>query len=292
MNKSILILKRNNKNMFFDKITDVDIECYYNYDDENFWLRLMRKLKFPLLNYLYGNWKRMINKYDIIILFDNGFSSNLSKYIKRKNKKVKLILWFWNPVMENSKKFLEDKNLDEIWTYDKDDAKKYNLKYNTQFYTKKMKSVPINKKQDIIFLGRDKGRKDIINKVKEEFQKNNVSIKTIIVEGKKDCMTYGEYIGQVQESKAILEIVLGDIKGLTIRTMEALFLKKKLITNNKDIINYDFYNPNNIFVLGVDNIDNIKEFIEKTYVEIDEKIINYYDFYEWLKRFEEDGNQI
>lgn len=278
--------------MFFDKITDVDIECYYNYDDENFWLRLMRKLKFPLLNYLYGNWKRMINKYDIIILFDNGFSSNLSKYIKRKNKKVKLILWFWNPVMENSKKFLEDKNLDEIWTYDKDDAKKYNLKYNTQFYTKKMKSVPINKKQDIIFLGRDKGRKDIINKVKEEFQKNNVSIKTIIVEGKKDCMTYGEYIGQVQESKAILEIVLGDIKGLTIRTMEALFLKKKLITNNKDIINYDFYNPNNIFVLGVDNIDNIKEFIEKTYVEIDEKIINYYDFYEWLKRFEEDGNQI
>lgn len=292
MNKSILILKRNNKNMFFDKITDVDIECYYNCDDENFWLRLMRKLKFPLLNYLYGNWKKSINQYETIILFDNGFSSDLSKYIKRKNKKVKLILWFWNPVMENSKKFLEDKNLDEIWTYDKDDAKKYNLKYNTQFYTKKMKSVPINKKQDIIFLGRDKGRKDIINKVKEEFQKNNVSIKTIIVEGKKDCMTYEEYIGQVQESKAILEIVLGDIKGLTIRTMESLFLKKKLITNNKDIINYDFYNSNNIFVLGEDNLDNIKEFIEKEYVEIDEKIINYYDFYEWLKRFEDDKNQL
>ena len=69
-------------------------------------------------------------------------------------------------------------------------------------------------------------------------------------------------------------------------------MKKKLITNNKDIINYDFYNSNNIFVLGEDNLDNIKEFIEKEYVEIDEKIINYYDFYEWLKRFEDDKNQL
>ena len=68
--------------------------------------------------------------------------------------------------------------------------------------------------------------------------------------------------------------------------MEALFLEKKLITNNKDIKNYDFYNPSNIFILGENNIEDIKEFINKPYEKVEQKIIDYYDFEQWLSRFE------
>ena len=68
--------------------------------------------------------------------------------------------------------------------------------------------------------------------------------------------------------------------------MEALFFEKKLITNNKDIKNYDFYNPSNIFILGENNIEDIKEFINKPYEKVEQKIIDYYDFEQWLSRFE------
>ena len=82
-----------------------------------------------------------------------------------------------------------------------------------------------------------------------------------------------------------------DIKGLTLRTLEALFFKKKLITNNRDIVNLQFYNANNIFVLGIDKLENLKIFMDKPYENIEQKVIDYYDFNEWLKRFEVKNNE-
>ena len=71
--------------------------------------------------------------------------------------------------------------------------------------------------------------------------------------------------------------------------LESNILKKKkldnytLIDNDKNIIN--FYNPNNIFILGKDDINKIKEFIDSPYIEINKDIVDYYDFEQWLKRF-------
>ena len=74
-------------------------------------------------------------------------------------------------------------------------------------------------------------------------------------------------------------------------TLEALFFKKKLITNNRDIVNLQFYNANNIFVLGIDKLENLKNFMDKPYENIEQKVIDYYDFNEWLKRFEVKNNE-
>ena len=57
---------------------------------------------------------------------------------------------------------MKDKNIDEIWSYDRNDCKKYNLKFNTQFYNNKLKCPNLKKVQDVIFLGKDKGRRKII----------------------------------------------------------------------------------------------------------------------------------
>ena len=67
--------------------------------------------------------------------------------------------------------------------------------------------------------------------------------------------------------------------------MESLFLKKKLITSNKNIKNHNFYNKNNIFIIGEDKWKDLDKFINSDYEEIDQSIINYYDFDEWIKRF-------
>ena len=281
-----LILKIDNKNVFFKFITDTDIECYYKVKINNIFLKVTRKYKLPFFKLFLGKWKSNLDSYDTVILFDNGYSSLISKYIKKKNSNIRVILWFWNPVTEQSKKFLNDKYVDEIWTYDKNDAEKYKLKYNTQFYTKNLKIKNVAKKQDILFLGREKGRKQDIDKLKEICNKQDIKFKAFIISNEKDYVSYEKYIEYLQESEAILELIKENIRGLTLRTLEALFLKKKLITNNKDIVNFDFYNPSNIFVLGIDELENLKEFLNKPYENIDQKVINYYDFEEWLKRFE------
>lgn len=281
-----LILKIDNKNVFFKFITDIDIECYYKTKINNIFFKISRKFKLPFFNIFLGEWKNNLDSYDTVILFDNGYSSLISKYIKKKNNNIRVILWFWNPITEESKNFLNDKYVDEIWTYDKNDAENYNLKYNTQFYTKNLKIKDVTKKQDILFLGREKGRKQEIDKLKEICNKKNINFKAFIISNEKDYIPYEKYIEYLQESKAILELIKEDIKGLTLRTLEALFLKKKLITNNKDIINFDFYNPSNIFVLGIDKLENLKDFLNKPYEDINQEVVNYYDFEQWLKRFE------
>ena len=74
--------------------------------------------------------------------------------------------------------------------------------------------------------------------------------------------------------------------GLSFRFFEALYYQKKLITNNTDIINYEFYNPNNIMIIDYNNYTqaSILEFLDKEYVNIDSEIINKYSFDNWLKR--------
>ena len=67
--------------------------------------------------------------------------------------------------------------------------------------------------------------------------------------------------------------------------MESIFLKKKLITNNKNVKNFKFYNKNNIFIIGIDKWENLEEFLNKKYHDIDRKILEKYDFKNWLDRF-------
>lgn len=55
--------------------------------------------------------------------------------------------------------------------------------------------------------------------------------------------------GVFARSRAFLDIEHDQQTGLTIRTFEALGARKKLLTTNPDICNYDFYDPSNILVL-------------------------------------------
>ena len=48
---------------------------------------------------------------------------------------------------------------------------------------------------------------------------------------------------------------------------------------------YEFYHPDNIFILGENKIEDLPEFMEKKYVEIDETIVDKYDCKQWLERF-------
>ena len=64
--------------------------------------------------------------------------------------------------------------------------------------------------------------------------------------------------------------------------MESHRFRKKLITTNTDIVNYDFYNPNNIFVWTEDCKDIPDAFFETDYEELPEEIFKKYSLENWL----------
>lgn len=83
-------------------------------------------------------------------------------------------------------------------------------------------------------------------------------------------------------SRCVMDIESATQSGLTMRSIEMVGLKRKFITTNKDIVNYDFYHPNNIFVADRNNFVIDEEFFRKPYVELDPKIYEKYALSSWI----------
>lgn len=85
----------------------------------------------------------------------------------------------------------------------------------------------------------------------------------------------------VSRSKVVADVQHPGQTGLTMRTLEMVGMKKKLITTNQDIVNYDFYSSNNIMVINRNNVKCQKEFFKTEYKEISKKTYEYYSIARW-----------
>lgn len=235
----------------------------------------------------FGDWVKSARSYKYVILGENWYNFDVSRYIKRVNPKCKVIVFFWNKIVfDHYFDILKDPNVDEFYTFDKDEAKKYNFKLNSTFYTKGL-TLPENKiEKDILFLGRAKDRKKEIKDIEKILKKNHIKTDFRIIEDEKDYIDYYDYLELLSKSKAVLDYNAYDQTGLSLRVMESLFHEKKLITSNKEIKKCDFYNKKNIFIIGIDKWEKLNDFLNSEYEKVPEEILDYYDFENWIKRFQ------
>lgn len=98
----------------------------------------------------------------------------------------------------------------------------------------------------------------------------------------KNPMGFRENLHLARRAKVLLDFVITEHNGLSLRVFEALGNDKKLITTNKEVKKYDFYHSNNIFVLDETNFFEIASFLEKPYIYIDEKVKQKYSFTNWI----------
>lgn len=273
------------------------------YKSESLFSRVLRKiilkLSLPFEKIIFGNWVRDIKDVDEVIVFDTGNAKEIVKFVNKKYPKKRVILWYWNSVKDSVLPY-DFKNLNvELWTFDPADAKKYGLKLNTQFYIEenlKVDSIQTKPAEDVFYVGADKDRAKYLAEMEPYFKKFGVTYNYNLVQYRgsnnkynieyKSLLTYKEVIEHSAASKAIIDLVAEWQTGITLRPLEALVLKKKLITNMKLIVNEPFYNKNNVFVLGIDDLDDICDFIYKPYDLCNhDTFVNYYSFESWLGRF-------
>lgn len=252
--------------------------------------RIAFKMNIPFISLLYGKWTKDIHKFDLFIISSSIYSLKIINYIKKRSDK-KIIYWYWNPIINDiNPKKVKENNID-IWTFDKNDSVNYQLNYAPTYYFSNISLPEEEVDIDVFFIGADKGRLSKLIQLNTIFNKLGLEVNFHITKSKKyDDISYNykkpipyeEVLHQLSKSKAILDIVQVGQNGMTQRVMESIFFEKKLITNDKDIKRYDFYNPKNIFILDIDNINDLPEFIDSAYVTIDNQIVEKYDFSNWI----------
>ncbi len=213
----------------------------------------------------------------------------LDTLMKKKQGKY---IYFWNPIKyrqsnENKAKFLL-KKLEKMGfvlkTFDLEDSKRYQI----AFLKSPNRRISFNQKRKIVdfyFAGLPKGRECFLETMKEELLKKNFSSKFILVRGKKDYISQEENRINSENCRCIVDLV-SDAYGqanLSLRSTDALFLEKKVITNCEAVVDADFYNPANIFLIRNMSLDGIENFMNRPYEKISENIVNSYEINNWLK---------
>lgn len=256
---------------------------------------LLEKCKLSLEFIWYEEWKKDIEKYDVVIINRSILSWKIIDYIKKKNPKCRIIVWYWDTVNEKIQLPEKYRKYCEVWSFDDVDCQKYNMNFNTQFYLPL--DIPSQKiRYDAMFVGRNKGRSRQINEIGGDLQEKGLSFYRYIQKDKfgtgyfykkdKPELEYEEILQLIAKSRCIIDIPKAGQSGLTIRALEALFYSKKLITTDKNIKNYNFYRKENIFIWGEDDVEKITEFIKSDYQIVDANIRNEYLLENWVKKFE------
>ena len=93
---------------------------------------------------------------------------------------------------------------------------------------------------------------------------------------------FEEYVKLMHHSRVIVDLPHPDQSGLTMRAIEAIGANRKLITTSPDIRLYDFYRPENVFVIDPisPKIDTL--FIQAPMVELSEEIRIRYSLRSWV----------
>lgn len=306
-NKDTILIFQEPHLYFFPDYADITFKPF-GISERSFSYLIYKALyicRIPLCSIFWGNWKQHLKTAKKVIIFDYGYQRGMEKYIHKINPNCEVYLFIWNMVdaLHKNHTIFSDKSA--MYSTDPGDCKTYNLKYNSIFYPKEY-ATPYTPqyKNRLFFIGNDKNRGPQIIKLYSLFQQCGLDcdIRLLTKNQSPDyqqlCaeiltptpLTYTQYLEEVKHCGILLEIIQTSQTALSMRVMEAIFLSKKLITNNQSIINYDFYTPNNIFILPSEPdeslIPELQEFIQKPFIPYKDDILTKYDFYNWLNNFQ------
>lgn len=255
----------------------------------------LQKCKLPFQALWYGDWKKEIYDYDMIIVNAANLNWQILSYIKKKNPRTRLIVWYWDIVNEENQLDEKYKSICEIWSFDAKDCERYGMFHNTQFcYFDDLGRKDIL--FDVMFVGRDKGRMQQLEEICDLLRKKGLTVYTYVQRDKREKghsekkiskpMEYKEILNLVAQSRCIIDIPKAGQTGITMRVLEALFYSKKLITTDKDIFKAEFYNAANIFIWDNPSEEELQHFFSIPYEPVSNEILNKYTFAAWIRNFE------
>ena len=297
-----------------------EVDYFDDRPSTNPWVKAAIRINKNILSHYISNYFNKVmetvssKKYDVVFLISGqslSFSEEMIQQLKNKQSDAKFVLYQWDsqinfPYIKSVQHFF-----DKIYSFDRRDVEENSyIKFLPLFYSReyeKMGEKPKDSfKYDFCFVGTAHPKKykyvtEMSSQLRKVYPKQFIYFfypsrivfiyrKIMNKELRKAHMKEFHYTplkgkemhDTYVNSRCVLDSAQAGQLGLTIRVIEALGANKKLITTNEDIINYDFYRPENIYLYnGRFDLDNV--FFKSNYVSIDEKIYKKYSLRCWLQ---------
>lgn len=257
-------------------------------------------------------WEEINNggKFDIFFLLNPEAMPMwfLSK-IKENYSKTPVILYMWDSFKNRPHSGAYMSLCDNVYSFDPSDCSHDNrIKFLPLFYLNdfaRLSSIT-EPRFDLSFIGTaHSDRYVVVNQIRKILDENGLDYYFYLYLQSKKLFLYNKLTNNnflhtklsdfeykplparsiediICSSKAILDIHHPLQTGLTIRTLEVLGARRKLITTNANIMDYDFYNPNNILIVDRNNPNIDIDFIKSDFKPLSEDIMNKYSLDGWL----------
>lgn len=97
------------------------------------------------------------------------------------------------------------------------------------------------------------------------------------------ALSFADNLKKSQQSKVLVDFVIAQHQGLSFRVLEAVGYRKKLITTNPTVAEYDFYHPNNILIWQQQSASQLQAFLDLPYHHLPSHLYEKYSFSNWLR---------
>lgn len=235
-----------------------------------------------------------LQQQDYILVINSFHFTNILEILRTKTEN--LITYNYDslariPLPKNHKTLFN-----KIYSFDVEDVKNnnnFNLLTNFIYLEKTLDDFSENKA--FMILSDSPEREKTLNRIAYILEEKNISNfefivlkpslnnfhKKIIIT--KKFISLNNVVEKMKNAEILIDLVRKDQTGLSFRIFEAMALNKKLITNNKTIVDYDFYNPNNILIIDDENIIIPNTFLNSKYEPLPNNIYDKYTLDHWVK---------
>lgn len=250
------------------------------------------------------------NNYDFVLLIRaEAVTRKFIIDLRGCHKSAAIFLYQWDSMSLTRGPVDKLDLFDRTFSFDKRDCATYSMAFLPLFYTddyRDMQKVPTDPKYDFVFVGTiHSDRYSLIKEIRQYSHSHSMNsyfymyfptsllfYKMKYFERKLPGARKSEFrffqlsrcetVQAVANAKILIDSEHPAQLGLTMRTIEALGARRKLITTNADIVNYDFYHPNNILVVNRRAVQIPESFIESRYVEVESSTYRKYCVHEWV----------
>ena len=275
-------------------------------------IRINRNLLAGYINHYYNKIiKETLQKEYDYVFFIKGESISASnvRRLKQFHPEANFIIYHWDSIANNSNAQNLLPYFDRVFSFDKIDCERLGLHFLPLFYTPDYANIPYYDKEikyDMLFVGTTHSdRYKLVKRIEEQIIKMGGLCLTWFYFPSKilyyKMKIQNSYLRQIpvhtfhfkpMSKELLLQLYAGsriiiDVQhpkqtGLTMRCIETLGAKRKLITTNYYITEYDFYNPDNILVVDR-NLPYVPEkLLNEPYRDTPKEIYESYSIKNWL----------
>lgn len=254
--------------------------------------------------------------YDIVLVINGQtLSRSVLNELREQYPAAKFILYMWDSAANRADSVAASETYDRALTFDREDARVHGMVFRPLFYGPGYAAPGAGKPDlQLSFVGTaHTDRYRVVSELVRQLPAGQTAWTYLYLQARwvfhlQKLVNPAFEKARIQEfsfnplpktvvqdvfrrSRAILDVEHPSQRGLTIRTLEALGAKKKLVTTNVEVQDYDFFRAENIAVIDRSNPKLPPGFLEQEYVPLSDQIYYFYSIAGWLDDVIDDGSR-